>query len=278
MIQAIAKARTTPVIDKVHEEEFHDVWASSIAPESVLVEESWRAATCPEHLWIQEQLGDVRGLRVLDLGCGAGEAAVWFAKQGAHVVAADISTGFLDLVHRVAKLHGTQLETLSVDADALHLPPDSFDVVYAGNLLHHVGLESTLTQIHGCLKPGGRLVSWDPLCHNPVINLYRRMANQVRTPDEHPLSIRDLAVFRRFFPEVKSECFWFTTLWLFLRFYLIERVHPNQDRYWKRIVREHVRLTPRYRRLESVDKVLLGCLPFLKRFCWNIAVCATKAA
>ncbi len=33
---------------------------------------------------------------------------------------------------------------------------------------------------------------------------------------------------------------------IFLRFYLIEReVHPSKDRYWKRIIRDHLsRLTP----------------------------------
>ena len=82
--------------DKESEEQFHDEWAASIDPAEVMVDESWQAATCPEHRWIRDQLGDLRGRRVLDLGCGAGEAAVWFAKQGAEVVASDISSQFLD--------------------------------------------------------------------------------------------------------------------------------------------------------------------------------------
>jgi ubiquinone/menaquinone biosynthesis C-methylase UbiE len=259
-----------------HEQEFHDRWAMSIAPSEVLVDPSWSAATAPEHRWIREQLGDVKGKRVLDLGCGAGEAAVWFAKQGADVVASDLSPAFLNLVRRVAALHGVEVETHLADADRLDLAPESFDVVYTGNLLHHVDIDETLERIERVLKPGGVLVSWDPLRHNPVINLYRRMAAGVRTEDEHPFDVRDVERYRRLFEDVRCEFFWLATLWLFVRFYLIERVHPRADRYWKRVVREHERLTSTYNRLARVDRVLLRTVPSLRKYCWNVAIYARK--
>jgi SAM-dependent methyltransferase len=262
---------------KQREEQFHDEWASSIDPADVAVDVSWSAVTCPEHAWIRDKLGDLRGKRVLDLGCGAGEAAVWFAKQGAEVVASDLSPEFLNLVEKVADLHGVRVQTHRADADKLGLPAESFDVVYAGNVLHHVNTDQTLEIIAEVLKPGGVLVSWDPLCHNPVINVYRRMASGVRTPDEHPLHIRDLGKFRRHFARVDSECFWFCTLYLFLHFFLIERVHPSKERYWKKVVREHRRLTPMYNRLARWDRAVLRRIPFLKRYCWNMCVYAVKA-
>ncbi|HEY3412525.1 MAG TPA: class I SAM-dependent methyltransferase [Armatimonadota bacterium] len=259
------------------EEHFHDEWALHLKPEEVLVDESWSAATCPEHRWIRTQLGDVAGLRILDLGCGAGEAAVWFAKQGAHVTACDLSSEFLNLVSQVAALHHVDVELHRADADSLLLPEGSFDVVYAGNLLHHVDVRTTLRRISDVLKPGGVLVSWDPLAHNPVINAYRRLANGVRTPGEHPLKLSDLRLFDEFFAEVRTEFFWLTTLALFLRFFAIERVHPSAQRYWKKIITEHERLTPQYNRLEKVDSVLLKWCPWLKRYCWNVAVIARKS-
>ncbi len=248
---------------KQHEERFHDRWAASINPAEVLVDESWEAATCPEHRWIRAQLGDLHGRRVLDLGCGAGEAAVWFAKQGADVVASDISAEFLDVVHRVAGLHGVRVQTHQGDADRLDFPDDTFDVVYAGNLLHHADLDRTLEQIHRVLKPGGRVVTWDPLRHNPLIHVYRRMAMDVRTVDEHPLAIGDVRRFARWFSDVHYECFWFCTLWIFVRFFLIEHVHPSRERYWKKIIREHARLAPIYNRLSALDRRVLGAFPFL---------------
>lgn len=263
---------------KLREQEFHDDWADSIDPAEVMVDQSWEAATCPEHRWIRQQLGDLRGKRILDLGCGAGEAAVWFAKQGAHVVASDLSASFLRLVERVAALHGARVETHQADSDRIDLPPGSFDIVYAGNMLHHVDTARTLDQIRALLKPGGKLVSWDPLAHNPVINVYRKMAQGVRTEDEHPLRMRDIKLFRERFTDVRYQCFWFFTLWIFLRFFLIERVHPSKERYWKKIIKEHERLTKKYNRLAWLDRVVLGALPFLKRYCWNVAVCATRPA
>ncbi|HEX8322680.1 MAG TPA: class I SAM-dependent methyltransferase [Tepidisphaeraceae bacterium] len=260
------------------EQAFHDEWASSLRVEDVLVDESWSAATCPEHRWFRSHLGELKGKRVLDLGCGAGEAAVWFAKNGADVVASDLSPQFLDLVQRLAAAHHTTLTTHLGDADTVTLPLASFDIVYAGNLLHHVDLNKTLDQILLLLKPGGVVLTWDPLKHNPAISVYRRMAGGVRTADEHPLSVRDVEAFRRRFPQVEYECFWFTTLWIFMRFYLIEGVHPSKERYWKKIVTEHERLTPLYNRLDRLDRWLFRYLPFLKRYGWTIAVRAVKAA
>jgi SAM-dependent methyltransferase len=262
---------------KRREEDFHDAWAASLDPAEVPVDVSWAAATAPEHRWIQAKLGDLRGKKVLDLGCGAGEAAVWFAKQGADVVASDLSPEFLHLVERVAALHGVRVRTHRADADRLGLPPNTFDVVYAGNVLHHVDTEQTLRIIHDVLKPGGVLVSWDPLRHNPVINVYRRMAAGVRTPDEHPLDVNDLRLFRKYFARVEAGYFWLFSLYLFLHFFLVERVHPSKERYWKKVVREHERLTPLYRRLAKLDRVALRHVPFLRRYCWNVAVYAVKA-
>jgi SAM-dependent methyltransferase len=258
------------------EEQFHDQWALSLDPREVLVDVSWEAVTCPEHRWIRAQLGHLDGLRVLDLGCGAGEAAVWFAKQGADVVALDLSAEFLDLTRRVAELHGVTIQTHHGDAMRLEFSDESFDVIYAGNLLHHVDLDQTLEQVHRILKPGGKVVSWDPLRHNPLIKVYRHLAKSVRTHGEAPLHFRDVQRFQRWFVDVRFDCFWFATLWIFVRFYLIERVHPSKERYWKKIVREHERLTPTYNRLARVDHTLFHLFPSLRSLCWNVVVAATK--
>ena len=65
------------------EAEFHDRWAAEIDPASALVDESFTAITALENAHVARTFGDVRGLRILDYGCGAAEAGVYFAKQGA---------------------------------------------------------------------------------------------------------------------------------------------------------------------------------------------------
>ena len=258
------------------EEVFHDEWANSIDPKTVLVDDSFECCTAPEARQIIKWLGDLKGKKVLDVGCGAGEAAVYFAKQGAVSTATDISNGMLRVVEDVARYHSVTVETKQCSAERLPFDDNTFDVVYSGNLLHHVDLETTLVDMKRVLKPGGIIVSWDPLAHNPLINVYRRMAMDVRTPDEHPLSMDDVKLFKQHFRGVKSRCFWFFSLWIFINFKLCERIDPNKERYWKKIILEHKRLEPIYSRLEKLDRIFLSIFPYFRKHCWNIAVFGRK--
>lgn len=258
------------------EEAFHDEWASHLGPESVMVRESFEACTAPEHRFILQLLGDVAGKRLLDLGSGLGEASVYFAMKGAKVTACDISDGMLQMVSLVAKRHTVSVALHQARAEETGLPEDAFDIVYAGNLLHHVVLPAALDEIRRVLAPGGTFVTWDPLAHNPLINVYRKMATAVRTPDEHPLTMSDLAQFQARFRNVQWRCFWLFTLAVFLRFYFWDRVHPSKERYWKKILTDAPRLAPFYNRLEALDNRVLSMAPWLGRYCWNVVAWGSK--
>jgi ubiquinone/menaquinone biosynthesis C-methylase UbiE len=75
------------------------------------------------------------GMRALDLGCGTGEDAVWLARNGCHVTAADGSLAMLERV--AAKAKGLSLahriRTIALDlnapAEAQALPGAPFDLV-----------------------------------------------------------------------------------------------------------------------------------------------------
>lgn len=258
------------------EEAFHDDWANSIDITKIKVDDYFEVATAPENRYIIKNLGNVKGKKILELGCGAGEASVYFAKQGALVTATDLSQGMLEVTMRLAAIHGTQLATVKTPAAPLPFPDNSFDIVYAANVLHHVDFEVTLQEIWRVLKPDGKLCSWDPLAHNPAINIYRRMAMGVRTEDEHPIKMKQLKSFRKIFKTVNIYTTWFFSLWIFVRFYFIERVNPNKERYWKKIIDEHERLEALYCKLERYDSRFLRIFPFLKRYCWNVVILATK--
>ncbi len=258
------------------EAEFHDAWALGLRPEEVPVRESFEAATAPENRHILGRLGSVRGLKLLDVGCGAGESAVYFSLLGAEVTAIDISPKMLEVAERTARLHSVKPILAVMPADDMTFPDASFDVVYGANVLHHVDKVRCLDHVARVLKPGGRGAFMDPLAHNPVINVYRRMASAVRTEDERPLTMGDLRFFRERFREVEHAEFWFFALWIFLRFYLVERVDPARERYWKKILTDHERLAPTFLRLSRWDERTLRWLPFLRRYCWNIVVLVTR--
>jgi len=263
-------------IQKISSEaDFHDRWASEINEEEIDVISSFTGSTSPENRYLISFLGNLQGKRILELGCGAGENSIYFALQGANVTATDISEGMLEKTNRLAKKYGVKIDTHKMDAMNITFENDAFDVVYAANTLHHVDTPTAIHEIHRVLKPGGFMCTWDPLCHNPIINIYRRMATKVRTIDEHPLSINIIDSIRAKFSHLDYETFWFFSLWIFLRFYLIEKIHPNDQRYWKKIVLEEKRLRPLYYKLERFD-LLVKKIPFVKRFGWNIALAARK--
>lgn len=258
------------------EKEFHNEWAASVDINNIAIDEFFEACTAPENRMILHKLGDLKDKKLLDLGCGLGESSVYFAKKGARVIACDISEGMLNVAKQLAKKHNVNIDTLNSYSDKLEVDNETLDIVYAANLLHHVEIESTLKEVKRVLKKNGIFVSWDPLAHNPLINIYRKMATEVRTEDEHPLKINDIRIFKKYFKKVSYETTWFFTLWIFLKFYLIEKVDPNKERYWKKIINEQKRLEKTYYTLEKLDKLVLSFLPFLKRYCWNIVIFAEK--
>ncbi|MBE9030803.1 class I SAM-dependent methyltransferase [filamentous cyanobacterium LEGE 11480] len=265
---------TTDLLQR--EQAFHDQWASTINLDEVPVEAYFEACTAPENRFILRQLGNVSGKSLLDLGCGAGENSVYFAQQGANCVASDYSPGMVDVALKLADQHGVAIAGRVINAMEIDYPDNSFDIVYAANLLHHIPDPLvTIQEIHRVLKPGGKMCFWDPLQHNPVINVYRRIATEVRTEDETPLHINLIKQVESRFSTTHADTFWIATLWIFLQFYLIERVNPNEERYWKKIILEANRLRPTYRRLEKVDRFLKK-LPGMQRMAWNVAVVATK--
>jgi SAM-dependent methyltransferase len=257
------------------ERNFHDRFAATIDPASINIEGMFESSTAPENRFILARTGDLNGKTILDLGCGAGESSVFFARKGAHCYAADCSQGMIALTRKLAALHGVEIIACLTDAGELPFENNIFDIVYAANLLHHVDVQKTLREIYRVLKPGGKACTWDPLRHNPLINLYRLMATDVRTPDEHPLDISIIGEAQKMFTHVVFDTFWLATLWLLCRFYLVEHVDPNHEPYWRKIHTEEPRLRKTYLRLAKID-TLLKKIPLLKKYAWNIVVVAEK--
>jgi SAM-dependent methyltransferase len=104
--------------------------------------------------------GDVRGKRVLDLGCGGGENAVTFARQGAHVIAVDHSADALARGRALAETHEVRVEWHESDvADLAFLRADSIDLTLAAGLLAEVDdVDRLLRQVHRVLRAGAPFV------------------------------------------------------------------------------------------------------------------------
>jgi SAM-dependent methyltransferase len=258
------------------EADFHDEWALSTPLDQILVHECFEAPTALENRFILGQMGPLRGKKILDIGAGLGESSVYFALQGALVTAADISPRMVDTTVKLGERHGLKIRGFVTVGEDLRLPEGEFDLVYIANTIHHVqDRRRLLEQISRSLKTGGRFFSIDPIAYNPVINVYRKMATQTRTDDESPLTVKDLHLAEQYFKNVRHREFWLASLLLFVKYYVLDRVHPNDDRYWKRILRETTATLWWWLPLRFFDSVLTR-LPLLRYLSWNMVMWGTK--
>jgi ubiquinone/menaquinone biosynthesis C-methylase UbiE len=103
-------------------------------------------------------LGDVRGLRVLDVGCGTGRHAIRLAGAGAVVHAIDFSAAMLEQARRKS---GADRVTFHVHDLATPLPFDAarFDRVVCGLVVDHIAdLGGLFREMARVCKPGGFVV------------------------------------------------------------------------------------------------------------------------
>jgi 2-polyprenyl-3-methyl-5-hydroxy-6-metoxy-1,4-benzoquinol methylase len=262
---------------KKFEEIFHDKWAAKEDPVKINVKMVNEAITAPEMRYITKCLGDIRGKKILDLGCGLGEASVYFSLKGAKVTALDLSPGMLKLTSKLAKINNTKLKTHLASAENFNMSINQkFDVIYAGNCLHHSNISQTLNKIMTHLKRDGIFVSWDPIQYNPLINVYRKIATKVRTVDEHPLTYKDIQLIKGKFKKASTKYFWFFTLVIFVLMFLFQRKNPNKERYWKTIIYESNKWRLLYHPLELLDSLFLFLFPPLRLLCWNVVIFGKK--
>lgn len=107
---------------------------------------------------LRAMLPDVRGLRILDLGCGFGAFARWAVENGAaEVTGIDLSEKMLAEAARRGP--GLPIRYERGDLDELDLAGRSFDLVFSSLAVHYVAdFERLLRTIHAALPHGGRFV------------------------------------------------------------------------------------------------------------------------
>jgi 2-polyprenyl-3-methyl-5-hydroxy-6-metoxy-1,4-benzoquinol methylase len=192
-----------------------------------------------------ELLGDqdLRGKRLLDVGCGTG----WFSQRamarGARVVSLDIGQR---LLHEVKAKCPSML--IAGDACALPIMSDSFDIVVACECIEHtLDPRAAVRELHRATKRGGRYVVTVP---NRLYQLSASLAEAFKLRPyfgyEHWLGWRELRRLLRSLP---------ATIETMIGFHIVPPlVRPT----W-----------PILRRIDRLGRVLGPVM-------WNIAVRARK--
>lgn len=157
-----------------------------------------------------DRAGDLRGKRVLDLGCGRGELVCELASRGAFVVGIDYAEAALDLARELAATMEPQLrervDFQRSDAKELPFPDDSFDTVFMVDVYEHLHpheIVATLGEIKRILRPGGLLVlhtgpnTWFYDYGYPLVRfvgrkiLGREMRESYRHESDHVLHVNE---------------------------------------------------------------------------------------
>jgi SAM-dependent methyltransferase len=104
-------------------------------------------------------LPDVRGLRVLDAGCGPGVYTAWLLDHGAAVVALDASPKMIELARRRVR-NRAEFRTADLGQPLDFLDDAAFDLVLAPLVLDYLAdLAAVFREFWRVLRPGGVLVA-----------------------------------------------------------------------------------------------------------------------
>ncbi|MGH9076870.1 MAG: class I SAM-dependent methyltransferase [Acidimicrobiales bacterium] len=127
-------------------------------------------------------LGDLRGKRVLELGCGGAQCSIAFVKAGATAIGVDFSAEQLAYARRLCDREDVKVELRLGDlADLAFLRADSIDLVFSSYAFGYVeDLNRAFRQVHRVLKVGAPL----------VFSLPHPAYDMVDDDDEPPLAVR----------------------------------------------------------------------------------------
>lgn len=176
----------------------YDVWHQRIYD----AEPEHDDAQSPWYRLVSEYIGDVAGLRVLEVACGRGGFTCQLVSRNALVTACDFSAAALAAtLHKLAVLGPSPRASLAQgDAQSLPFADRSFDAVVCCETIEHLPkVQDALCELHRVTRPGGKLFLTTPNYANlmGLYDLYARLRHPGRK-DDQPFDRR------QWFPQVRD--------------------------------------------------------------------------
>jgi cyclopropane fatty-acyl-phospholipid synthase-like methyltransferase len=161
------------------------------------------------HVWdYLDHAFDKFPTNVLELNCGTGEDAVFFARHGSYVTATDVSENML--LYASKKIAATNLahlvstKQLDLTDISKHKPDEKYDLVFSDfgglNCIGPQQLQQLMANIAGLLQPGGRLVlvvmsrfcAWESLYFISRLDLKKAFRRNTSAPQKARLGETEL--------------------------------------------------------------------------------------
>jgi SAM-dependent methyltransferase len=128
-----------------------------------LEEIPWNIETPPDALVELVDGGKVKPCKTIDLGCGAGNYAIYLASIGFDVTGIDISPAAIKIAEENAKKKGVKWNFLVADVlGDLDEVKETFDFAYDWELLHHIFPDKRkkyVENVYRIINPGGKYLS-----------------------------------------------------------------------------------------------------------------------
>ncbi len=161
------------------------------------------SVTSSKVVWgkLRSLLPDLRGLRVLDIGCGPGAHTARLAHEvrpSGSVVGVDAAQGMIDFARRRPEMKTqTNLKFERMDSRSLRFRDQSFDLAVCTFGLANSARERAVREVFRVLDSGGRFlcVSWGRA--NPESRAFVEALNGLRRRYPPPGVVRELARARK---------------------------------------------------------------------------------
>ena len=239
---------------KEREREFHDALYSQTS-----WEEGPRKSTLKYYTAVRNNRQHFRdlvaqygnGKSILEIGCGDGGYMFDYPRIAAQVSGIDISDVAVASARKKASEQGfANMDFQVMDVEAMSYPTGSLDVIYGAGILHHLNIDKSGKEIARVLKPSGVAIFTEPLGHNPLINLYRKLTPNMRSPDEHPFVMNDFRILDRYFGKTDAS---------FYNLFSMAAVPFRSFSFFPQVLNI----------LERVDESVFRIIPYLRRHAWT---------
>ena len=123
---------------------------------------------------------DLKGKRVLEIGCGLGSHSQLLAEAGCKLSSIDLTARAVALTKRRLELNHLQGEVVEMDGENMSFEDDEFDFVWSWGVIHHSAhTDRIVREVTRVLKPGGefRLMVYNRRAFDSYVKLMRGFAS-----------------------------------------------------------------------------------------------------
>ena len=227
---------------------------------------------------VKRELGDVKGKKILEIGCSRGVFSIFLAKQGAIVTGIDVGENLILAAKEFAKINNVDCNFKACSAADMKLD-ETYDVIIGFAVLHHMNEESVLTSFrdfYRLLKNNGIAIFTEPVENSksfeilqniipiperPSILQRNKWKTYYKNLDDRPMSNNE------FIYAGKVNNFRSTKIFPHGLIIRLSKIFGKKNK--SRFISANLLL-------KKFDKVLFKFFPILKRYCRQVVVVYRK--